>query len=337
MKKLAILSLAAVLSAMPLHAGDYYASSFGIKSNGTTLNTNAIQKAIDYISSEGGGKLMFKVGRYLTGTIQLKDNVTIDLGEGAVLVGSPNPYDYYSVAGTPGFIVAYQAKNIGITGKGVIDGQGREVANNFLGQIALGFIDDQLSLGRPGGVRPNLIYLRECEGVTLKNVNIRNSAAWTVYIDQCQNTMVDGVTVTSRAFWNNDGVDIVDCRDFTLQNSFIDSADDGICLKSHSASARCDNVLIQNNVVTSSASGIKFGTVGRGGFSNITLLNNTVYDTFRSALAIEAVDGGCAENILVDGLKSLNTANPIFIIVGERWGKGSYARNITIKNMYFKD
>ncbi|MBP9997984.1 MAG: glycoside hydrolase, partial [Bacteroidales bacterium] len=142
-----ILAVAASLAVLPLSAKDYYASTFGIKSNGTTMNTTSIQKAIDFISEEGGGKLIFKVGRYLTGTIELKDNVTIELSEGAVLVGSTNPYDYRQARSEMGLIIAYQAKNCGIIGRGVIDGQGRELANNFLGQIANGIIKDPLGLG----------------------------------------------------------------------------------------------------------------------------------------------------------------------------------------------
>ncbi|MBR5296894.1 MAG: glycoside hydrolase, partial [Parabacteroides sp.] len=83
-----LLILCLIATAIPLWAKDYPASKFGINSNGEVMNTNSIQKAIDYISANGGGRLVFKVGRYLTGTIHLKSNVTIDLGEGAVLVGS---------------------------------------------------------------------------------------------------------------------------------------------------------------------------------------------------------------------------------------------------------
>ena len=328
-----ILALAASLAALQLSAKDYYASTFGIKSNGTTLNTTSIQKAIDHISAEGGGKLIFKVGRYLTGGIELKDNVTIELGEGAILVGSTNPYDYPQQKGFYGLVMAKGAKNIAIVGKGVIDGQGRELANNYLAQVANGIIEDKLQLGRPAD-RPHLFYLRECENVTVQGINIRSSACWTCTYDQCKNVLVDGISLESRAFWNNDGVDIVDCENFTIQNSFINASDDGICLKSHDPKSKCKNIVVKNNVVTSSASAIKFGTYGRGGFVDVQILDNTVYDTFRSAIAIEAVDGGMAENVVVDGLKSLNTANAIFIIVGERIDKGSYVNNITIRNVY---
>ena len=327
-------TLLCVCAVIPALAKDYYASMFGIKSNGTTLNTTAIQKAIDFISEEGGGKLIFKVGRYLTGTIELKDNVTIELGEGAVLVGSTNPYDYYRRGDAFGMVISNGAENIGIVGLGVLDGQGREVANNFLGQIALGFIQDPFKLGRPAN-RPHLVYLCQSKNVTLQGINLRNSACWTCTTDRIEGLHIDGVTLESRAFWNNDGFDIVDCKDAVIENCFVNASDDGICLKSHHKDVCNDNVIVRHNTITSSASGIKFGTFGVGGFRNIQILDNIVYDTFRSAITIQSVDGGFAENILVDGLKSYNTANPIYLVVGQRRGENpSRMENITIRNVY---
>ena len=333
MKKI-LLTLLCACAVVPALAKDYYASMFGIKSNGTTLNTTAIQKAIDYISAEGGGKLIFKVGRYLTGTIELKDNVMIELGEGAVLVGSTNPYDYYRKGDAFGMVISNGAENIGITGLGVLDGQGRELANNFLGQIALGFIPDPFKLGRPAN-RPHLVYLCQSKNVTLKGINLRNSSCWTCTTDRIENLLIDGVTLESRAFWNNDGFDIVDCTHAVIQNCFVNASDDGICLKSHHKDVCNDDVIVRHNTITSSASGIKFGTFGVGGFRNIQILDNVVYDTFRSAITIQSVDGGFAENILVDGLKSYNTANAIYLNVGQRRGdKPSRMENITIRNVY---
>ena len=333
MKKILLILLCAC-AVVPALAKDYYASMFGIKSNGTTLNTTAIQKAIDYISAEGGGKLIFKVGRYLTGTIELKDNVMIELGEGAVLVGSTNPYDYYRKGDAFGMVISNGAENIGITGLGVLDGQGRELANNFLGQIALGFIPDPFKLGRPAN-RPHLVYLCQSKNVTLKGINLRNSSCWTCTTDRIENLLIDGVTLESRAFWNNDGFDIVDCTHAVIQNCFVNASDDGICLKSHHKDVCNDDVIVRHNTITSSASGIKFGTFGVGGFRNIQILDNVVYDTFRSAITIQSVDGGFAENILVDGLKSYNTANAIYLNVGQRRGeKPSRMENITIRNVY---
>ena len=334
MKKF-ILSALAVLCAMQLGAKDYNASLFGIKSNGTTLNTSSIQKAIDYIHSEGGGRLVFYVGRYLTGSIELKSNVTIHLNEGAVLLGSTNPYDYRQIPGTwLGLILANKAENIGVTGRGVIDGQGRETSYNYIDQIQKGVIKDELKYDRPAS-RPTLIFLRECKNVEINNVTWKNSAFWVQIYDQCENLNIDRITVDSKAFWNNDGIDIVDCNGVKLTNSFFDATDDAICLKSHDPKSICQNIEVSNCVARSSASGIKFGTASRGGFRNIKMTNIKVYDTYRSAIAIQAVDGGLVENITIDSLHSYNTANVIFLRIGERYeGEKAKLNNVTISNVY---
>jgi len=181
-------------------ADDYKASLFGIKSNGTTLNTNSIQKAIDYIHEKGGGRLVFYVGRYLTGTIQLKSNVTIHLEEGAILLGSSNIYDYNVTQTFPALVTAYNAQNIAITGKGVIDGQGREVAYNLLDQVHKGLLKDALINDRPAQRRPKGIYLRECKNVDISGVIVKNAAEWVVVCDQCENLTIDKLTVDSIFF-----------------------------------------------------------------------------------------------------------------------------------------
>ena len=89
-----------------LSAKDYQVAMFGIKSDGVTLNTRSIQRAVDYISEQGGGRLIFYVGRYLTGSIELKSNVTIRIEEGAVLVAVPSVYDFKGVGGCNAIIYA---------------------------------------------------------------------------------------------------------------------------------------------------------------------------------------------------------------------------------------
>ena len=333
-RKIMILCLLAGML-MPVWAKDYQMTMFGIKSDGTTMNTRSIQKAIDFISESGGGRLVFTVGRYLTGSIHLKSNVTIHLGEGAVLVGSTNPYDYdMELNAWYGLILANKQDNIGITGKGVIDGRGRELANNFINQVCSGVIKDKLQLGRVAN-RPKLVYFRECKNVEIKGVTMMNPAFWTQTYDQCENLLIDGITVHSRAYWNNDGMDIVDCNGALIQNCYVDATDDAICLKSHSADAICQNIEVRNNTACSSASGIKFGTASTGGFKNIKIINNTIFDTFRSAITIQAVDGGLVENIVVDSLRSINTGNPIYLVVGERReGRRSRMDNVHISNVY---
>lgn len=315
-------------------AKDYPASLFGIYSDGVTLNTRSIQFAIDYIQQQGGGRLVFDVGRFLTGSIHLKSNVTLHLLEGAVLLGALNPMDY-DRKGLTALILCHDQQNIAITGIGVIDGQGREVARNVVELVHKGLIKDAFRNDRPEvPIRPMLIYFRSCKNILISGVTMRNAAAWVQTYDQCKNLRIDSITVDSRAFWNNDGIDIVDCDSVAITNSYIDADDDAICLKSHDANAVCQNVLVRNCTIRSSANGIKFGTASLGGFRNVRLINIKVFDTYRSAIALEAVDGGFLENVEADSIQVLNSGHAIFLRIGERiTGKKGRLENIRIKNV----
>jgi hypothetical protein len=327
--------ITAVITAS-LQATDYKASLFGIKSNGTTLNTRSVQKAIDFINENGGGRLVFDVGRYLTGTIYLKSNVTIHLLEGAILVGSPNPFDYDQNHNWTAMIFAIEQENIGISGQGVIDGQGFVVANSLVDLIHKGLVKDALRNDRPREtIRPQNIYFWRCNNVRIEGITLKDPASWNQQYDQCRNVVIKNLIIDSKSYWNNDGVDIVDCDNVEVANLYIDAADDGICLKSHDKNAICQNVYIHNNTVRTSANGIKFGTASWGGFRNIRIIDNVVYDTYRSAITFAAVDGGFVEEVVVDRLKSINTGNVIFLRIGERQaGRKGRMKNIFISNVY---
>jgi hypothetical protein len=113
-------------------------------------------------------------------------------------------------------------------------------------------------------------------------------------------------------------LDITDCQNVKIKNCFINSADDGICLKSENPNSLCENIEIDSCTVRSSASGFKLGTASHGGFKNIKVRNLTVFDTYRSAIALESVDGGILENIDIQNVTAKNTGNAIFIRRGHR-------------------
>jgi polygalacturonase len=315
-------------------AKDYPASFFGIYSDGVTLNTRSIQFAIDYITKEGGGRLVFDVGRFLTGSIHLKSNVTLHLLEGAVIVGSLNPFDY-DRKGFTALVLSDGQQNIAITGNGIIDGQGRQVARNVADLVHRGLIKDAFRNDRPEVEdRPMLIYFRNCTNVSIQNVTMHNAAAWVQTYDQCTLLRIDSIRVDSRAFWNNDGLDIVDCDNVTVTNSYIDAADDGICLKSHDPNKVCQNINVRNCTIRSSASAIKFGTASLGGFRNIRIANIRIFDTYRSAIAMEAVDGGFIDNVEVDSLQVSHTGNVFFLRIGERIsGRRGRLNNVRINHV----
>lgn len=331
------------LNGFSASAKDYPASFFGINPDGVTLNTRSIQFGIDYISKNGGGRLVFPKGTYLTGGIHIKSDVTIQLDEGAVLLGSVNPFDYdrqntafdHNYNTSLALILGLNQQNIGITGKGTIDGQGKELATAVGELLKKGLVKGG-TVDRPNeDNRPMLINLFGCENVTVKNITLKNSACWVECYNQCKNVTIDNITVESMAFWNNDGIDIVDCNNLKLTNSSFKCTDDGICLKSLKSEELNQNIWIENNRISTKASGIKFGTASLGGFKDIHILNNTVYDTKRSGIALEAVDGAIIENIEIDGLKGTNIGNGIFLRAGARKGtRKGQVKNVSIRNIH---
>lgn len=160
----------------------YKSSFFGIRSDGTTDNTTSIQKALDFIAEKGGGTLEFSVGRYLTGSVQLRDGVDIYLREGAVIVGSTNIYAY---KGAKGIFWGEGVKDVTIEGKGVIDGRGPGLLDNIDGQIKMRHIDEP--------VIPTLVYLKDCQNVSLKSFILRYPATKDdLYIIEGGSVTVDG-------------------------------------------------------------------------------------------------------------------------------------------------
>ena len=329
---------AGLLACRQLQAKDYDVRDFGAVGDGIFLNSATIQRAIDFVHARGGGRLVFYPGTYVTGSIYLKSNVTLHIEQGATLLGSTNPWDYVKdpYVGWMAMIFAVKQENIGITGKGVINGRGFATANNMIKYIQKGLLDDPLRNDRPSETnRPENIHFRECSHVAISDVTLKDPASWNQTYDQCRDLLVERVRVDSKSYWNNDGIDIVDCDGVVIRESFFDAADDAICLKSHDANAVCQNVTVESCTARSSASALKFGTASRGGFRNIRVTGLTVYDTFRSAITFASVDGGQIENIVVDGVRAINTGNAIYLRLGNRnSGKAPSLKNVTIKNVY---
>jgi len=316
--------------------------NFGAKGDGQTVNTTYIQKAIDETSQRGGGKVIIPEGQFLTGVIQLKSNVELHLEEGAVLLGSDKRIDYGPSHEASPLIVADGQHNIAITGKGVIDGNGHKLIKDIYKMLKQGTLEDleyqtynPWHQKRPEEEnRPKILYIYDCDSVKVTGVTFKNGLCWIQDYRNSSNIIIDSVKVKSTTFLNNDGIDLTDCVNARVTNCIVDAADDGICLKSSTSSLICENIYVANCKVRSSASAIKFGTASHGGFKNVTVKDIEVYDTFRSAIAIESVDGGVVENIDVSNINATNTGNAIFIRLGHRSGDmpGS-VKNIKIKNV----
>lgn len=317
--------IAGLLAPAPAEAaagpGIFDVRDFGARGDGTNMDTVAIQKAIDAAEGAGGGIVRLPPGRYLSGSIDLKSRITLEIQKDAVLLGSTRQQDYrrLDMNGRHNFhalLLAYRRQDFAITGAGTIDGQGTALALDTERRMKEGAIPDARE-----GQRPMVIHFRECSGVTVANVTLRNSSCWMQEYRNCDRLVVEGLRVFSHASRNNDGIDIDGCSNAVVRHCDIDSEDDGICLKS--VERPCENVLVERCRVRSSCNAVKFGTASEKGFVNITVRDIEVYDTYLSGIALEIVDGGRMEKVNVSRIRISGTHNALFVRLGHRNTKGA--------------
>jgi Glycosyl hydrolases family 28 len=287
---------------------------FGATGDGTNLDTIALQKAIDAAANAGGGTVVFSPGRYLSGSLNLKSHVTLQLNKDAILLGSTNRLDYHK-ANTYALLLADNQQDITVCGQGVIDGQGTPLAVNAERLRKEGMLPDA-----KGDPRPDIINFRNCTNVAVRNITLKNSGNWVEDYRDCEHLTVENIKVHSLAALNNDGIDVDGCIHAVVRGCDINSEDDGICLKS--TDRTCEDVLVENCRVRSSCNGLKFGTSSVGGFKNIICHDVEIYDTYITGIALEIVDGGEMTNVNISRIKISGTHNAIFIRLGHRDVKG---------------
>jgi hypothetical protein len=312
----------------------YNVLSFGAVADGITNNAVFIQKAID-LAGARGGKVIIPSGRFLTGPIQLRSNVELHLSEGAVILGSTKRLDY-GEGNAVALIAANNLENISLTGKGTIDGQGRELVKDLISLLHKGiFTDPDWQVKRPTEAhRPRLIVFKGCKNIKVTGLRMQNGAGWIQDYVNCDGLIIDSLHVESTAYWNNDGIDIVNSKNVRITNCYVDAADDAIVLKSEGSPGWCENVYVADCTLRSSANAFKLGTGSYGGFKKITVRNLRVFNTYRSAIALEAVDGGFLEDIDIRNVQATYTGNAILIRLGHRNNSDKYS---TLNRVYIGD
>jgi hypothetical protein len=300
----------------------YNVVDFGAKGDNVTVNTSSIQSAIDKCNQEGGGMVVIPHGTFISATLFLKSNVTLYLSEGAVLKGIADMKAYKQVyRSNYAFIYAEGQENIAILGRGIIHGNGEhKVFQN----------DDHFN-----GIknRPNTIFFAECNNIRLKDYTIRNGARWNMKMDNCNNIILDGVSVFARVVANNDGVDFDDCHNVRVSNCYFDTGDDGICAKSYSDYG-VKNMVVTNCVIKSSSNGLKLGAVSKGSFEDITFSNCVIYDTRLSGITIQNADGSRVERVTFSNITMHNVNGGIFFKIGARSNvKPGIIKDIMISNV----
>jgi hypothetical protein len=312
---------------------------FGAVGDGQVLNTEAIQKAIDVCTQKGGGAVKVPSGQFVTGTILLKDNCTLQLDDQAMLLGSLNPKDYRNVdpfkdglGAEVGFamVAAVDAKNIGITGRGAINGRGRELAASMPFK------------GEGWGNRPFLVRFVRSIGVKLQDAQLLYGGAWTLNFFQSKNVTIERIKIVSFGVPHNDGINIDSSQGFVIKDCDVDSGDDALVFKTTSSMPIRD-ITVTNCRLKSNQGAIKFGTESVASFENVRISNCHIRDTKNGGIKLLSVDGSHLQNITISDITMDNVATPIFVRLGARLkvfregekksGQAGFIRNVVIKNV----
>jgi hypothetical protein len=283
--------------------------------DGTTDDTAAIQRAIDDVPANGS--VLLSGGVFLSGMIRLKSNMTLWVDRDAVLLGTRNDEGYplfdASSAGTPSFggrrrtlILSAGADNVGIDGGGIIDGNGGK---------------PEWAIERNGDndtIRPTLMFLTKGRNISVRNLYIKNAAAWAIVPAEAEGVLIADLNIDSNLYANRDGIDIVDSRSVLVERVNVWVDDDAICFKSFTTGV--DGAVVRLSSVGHSerANGVKFGTESRGAFRNVVVEDVLVKNVDKAALTIASVDGATLSNITFRRITIDGAFRAFFVLSGKR-------------------
>lgn len=292
-------------------SGVYDVRSFGAKGDGTTLNTTAIQQTIDTACKDGGGRVVLPPpGVYLTGTILLKDNVTLDIPAGATLLGSRQQSDYSKNVNRFPYITedmdrvliyAGKASNISLTGRGTISGNNRNGGMEPL-------------LNPPPGEKPQRAMLAcfdECTSVRVDQLTATESFGWAYHFVRCKDVHIDGLSIPNH---RQDGIDVESCEDVTISNCNIKAGDDAIVILSNRG-IPCRNVTITNCVLASKWGGIRLGPLSYGDIHNIAVSNCIIRDCQGGGIKIGMFEGGEIRDCTFSNITMDKVVAPIVVML----------------------
>jgi polygalacturonase len=307
-------------------ASAFNVQEHGAQGDGQVLDSFAIQSVIDACAAQGGGIVFLPAGQYLTGSLFLRDNLTLHLEAGAVILGSENPADYPIVHSRwegkhqdtyAPLIAGQNLNNIAVTGRGTIDGRGamwwRAKKEN--------------TLAHP---RPRLISFSDCSNVLIEGIAAINSPSWTINPVHCQNVTIHAVTVINPADSpNTDGINPDSCRLVRISDCYVSVGDDCITIKSGTEHehpdryAPCRDIAITNCTLERGHGGVVIGSEMSGGVKNVVISNCVFIGTDRGIrIKSRRGRGGVIEdirvsNLIMDGVLCPFTMN-LYYHIGER-------------------
>lgn len=304
----------------------YSAERFGAVGDGETLNTAAIQTAIDVCAEAGGGTVYLPAGRYVTGSLFLKSDVTLYLDAGTVLLGSEREADYPVIAHRwegvsrethAPLIGGTGVENVAICGRGTIDGRGAMWWQKHRAR----------TLDHP---RPRLVSFGRSRNVLIEGCTFTNSPSWTIHPYQCENVTVNKVTIVNPPHSpNTDGINPESCSNVHIANCHIDVGDDCVTIKSGTEEegwdrlSPCQNIAVTNCTMVHGHGGVVIGSEMSGDVRNVVIANCVFEGTDRGIrLKSRRGRGGVVEDIRVSNVVMTGVLCPF--IMNLYYGPGAW-------------
>lgn len=313
-------------------AGLFHVRAFDARADGISSDTAALQATIDAAHRSGGGTVYLSAGRYLSGTLRLRDNVSLWIDNGATVVMSAADEDFPATPASSrsmekiesnessrALLLGDGVRNIAVYGEGTIEG----------------------NRSRRGGPKP--VFLRDCSGIALRGITFRNAPNYTVSLFRCSRAVIEGITILNGYA---DGIDLDCCREVRVSGCMVESIDDAICLKASqpsSAQGVTEQIAISDCVLRTASIHFKCGTESCGDFRAIAVSNCTFEGGMglrhgNPGIALYTVDGGNLEDVVLSNIVMHDVATPFAIMLGNRdaWrlGRGpGLLRGVRISNL----
>ena len=290
--------------------------SFGATGNGTTIDTPAINRAITAANSAGGGIVEFPAGRYLSVSIHLKSNVTLQLDSGATILAAssgfdaaePNSFSRWQDFGHSHFhnalIWGENLRNVGFTGTGTIDGNDHLTTSNSVS----------------GGHADKAISLKLIDGITITDITVRRGGHFAILANGCTNMNVARVKILNRT--DRDAFNLINSSHVNISDSVIEGSDDSMVLKSDFALGRkitSEDIHVRDSTILSTENNaLQFGSETCGDFFNVSFSNITITAARKAGIGITSNDGAIIDGVTYDDIRMTNTTTPIFMKIDDQ-------------------
>jgi polygalacturonase len=287
----------------------YMITKYGAVGNNKTVNTKAIQAAIDDCSANGGGTVVVPSGVFRTGALFMKNKVNLLVRKDAVLKGTTNITDYPQIPTrfegiernwTTALINIQNTENTVLTGDGTIDGSGTEWP----------IVRPQTHLRNWIG-RPRLICFQNCTNVEISDLNLLNHASWCLHVLYSKSVIIRNLNIrANHTIPSSDGIDLDSSSEIFVSNCDIDVNDDCISIKAGKDSSGLlvnrpsENIIIENCRFGYGHGGVACGSETSGGIRKV-LVKNCIADSGNWApirFKTQPSRGGVVEDVCFENI-----------------------------------